>query len=79
MKISLASGLLVVFLAGCDTASNVHKTVNKPKNTEITCHLSEQSVRNNMRSCVYKCQDGRPEAASTESQFGCPPTIFKKG
>ena len=79
MKISLAPGLLVVFLAGCDTASNVHKTVNKPKNTEITCHLSEQSVRNNMRSCVYKCQDGRPEAASTESQFGCPTTIFKKG
>jgi hypothetical protein len=79
MKILLAPVVLAVFLAGCDTASNVHKTVNKPKNTEITCHLSEQSVRNNMRSCVYKCQDGSPESASTESQFGCPTTIFKKG
>jgi len=78
MKSFLTPVAFVFFLAGCDTASNVHKTVNQPKkNMEVTCHISEQSVRNNMRTCIYKCQDGSPETASTESQFTCPATIFK--
>ena len=79
MKAYFAPLLALLILSGCDTASNVHKTVNQPKkDMEVTCHISEQSVRNNMRTCIYRCQDGSPETASTESQFTCPATIFKR-
>jgi hypothetical protein len=79
MKAYFAPVFALFVLFGCDTASNVHKTVNQPKkNMEVTCHISEQSVHNSMRTCIYKCQDGSPETASTESQFTCPATIFKR-
>ncbi|MEY3969325.1 MAG: hypothetical protein RI968_859 [Pseudomonadota bacterium] len=60
-------------------SSNVHKTVSQPKqNIEIPCYIAEQSVTKGRRTCIYKCQDGSPESASTESQYTCPNTIFKK-
>lgn len=76
-----ASTTLIVFgLAGCEGApSNVYQTVNQPKKqVELACHISEQSVKKGMRTCIYKCLDGSPESATTESQFTCPTTIFKR-
>ncbi|MFZ9122534.1 MAG: hypothetical protein ACO2Z5_06380 [Burkholderiaceae bacterium] len=77
----VSTGLVVFALLGCEGApsSNVHKTVNQPKKQiDIPCYISEQSVRNGMRTCIYKCQDGSADSASTESQFTCPNTIFKR-
>ena len=76
----VAAGLIIAGLSGCEGApSNVYQTVNQPKKQiEVACHISEQFVEKGIRTCIYKCLDGNPDSATTESQFTCPATIFKR-
>lgn len=54
------------------------KKDNKAPPRDMPCYLTEQTVKGNDRTCVYKCQDGSPEGVTTSKQFRCPNVLFKQ-
>lgn len=51
----------------------------QPERTqEMPCYRTEQTVKGDMRQCIWQCRDGSIESATTPKQFQCPSTLFKR-